>query len=482
MPLHSLTRRLQKHAAALLFAAAVLVPGGLWMLGQSPTAIIIMHTNDLHGQVMPRFGFGGIAEISTLIAEANPDLILDAGDMFTGTVVTDEFKGLPIIQAMSRIGYTAAALGNHEFDYGMDVLQQRARDAKFPILTANIKTGIPEIKSYTVVTVKGIRFGIIGLTTEEVRTTTHPKNLGNVSVNEVVKSVAEVMPELRNRADVILVLSHMARPEEERIASAFPEIRLIVSGHSHSVYGPYQLGQTTVVKTGSSGRNVGRVDLQVQNSTITKIDAKLIPVANVRPDPEVARIIQPYEAEVAAKMNVVLGEATGDFNRESNRESALSNLVADAFREATGTQVAIHNLGGIRANIPKGPITWGRAFETLPFQNTLVTVELTGAQLKQILGRALVAVSGARIRVDLSKPVGQKLVSATLADGTPLDDKKVYTVTTNDFVVAGGDGFIEFANGQKIQDTAIFLRDVLVKYVQARRVISPRLDGRVRVN
>ena len=136
----------------------------------------------------------------------------------------------------------------------------------------------------------------------------------------------------------------------------------------------------------------------------------------------------------------------------------------------------------------RGPIKWGDIFEVLPFQNTLITVKLTGAQIKKTLERGLVssigmvAVSGIRVQFDTKNPVGQRVTSLTLIDGTAVDDSKLYSITTNDFVLAGGDGFTELARGTDIMDTGIVLRDVLVDYIRDRHILSPVLDGRIIVN
>ena len=408
----------------------------------------------------------------------NPDLVLDAGDLFTGTFLSDEFKGEPTIRAMNRIKYTAGTIGNHEFDYGQAVLRMRLRDADFPFLSANV-TGISQVRKYTTVTVKGIRFGIIGVTTGELTTTTHPKNLGGITVLDVVKAIEQVLPEVRRRSDFIIVTAHLTTEEEKRVAETFPEIRLIIGGHVHNALGPIRVGATLVAKTGNVGRFVGRVDLDFTGRVMRQMEATLIPVMDAMPAPDIARIIDPYQRKVVARMNEVVGEATEDLTTSNNVESSLANLIADAYRQQSRTQIALQNTGGIRSRIVRGRITWGNVFEVLPFTNTLVTLKLTGAQLKKTLGWNLLAVSGVKVRLDSKKPLGEKLISATLADGTPIEDSQSYTVTTNDFVLAGGDGFSEVGKGSDIKITEVLLRDVFVDFIRARVVLSPALDGRV---
>src|SRR5580693_1851072 len=136
----------------LVFLFVLISPAaGLWFAAQAPLHVVIMHTNDIHGQLLPKEGIGGIAEIATIIRDAHPDLILDAGDISTGTFLADEFKGAPTIQAMNKIGYTSGTIGNHEFDYGQASLRMRLREAKFPILSANVESPIEEIKRYIVI-------------------------------------------------------------------------------------------------------------------------------------------------------------------------------------------------------------------------------------------------------------------------------------------------------------------------------------------
>jgi 2',3'-cyclic-nucleotide 2'-phosphodiesterase (5'-nucleotidase family) len=293
---------------------------------------------------------------------------------------------------------------------------------------------------------------------------------------------------VRAKSDFIILMVHLEDEEERRIAAAFPEIRLIVGGHNHDALGPIWLDKTLVAKTGVSGRNVGRVDLDFVDKKLSRMEARLIPVRNVQPAREITRILEPFNNRVKEKMGEVIGEATEDLNYSRSTESPLADIVADAFREKGRTQIAIHNVGGIRARLIKGKVTWGNAFEVLPFQNTMVTLRLTGAQLKRTVERGLVntvgmvALSGLRIQLDPGKPPGEQVRAASLANGDPIDDGRLYSVTTNDFILAGGDGFMEFAQGTDIVDTGIFLRDVLVEYIKTRHTLSPRLDGRIVVD
>src|SRR5437762_11838372 len=136
----------------LVFLVLLLGPGvGLWFAAQTPAHVVIMHTNDIHGQLLPRNASGGIAEVAAVIRSGKPDLVIDAGDFSTGTFLADEFKGAPTIQAMNLIGYTVGIIGNHDFDYGQDALRMRLREAKFPLLSANIQTPIHGIKRYVIV-------------------------------------------------------------------------------------------------------------------------------------------------------------------------------------------------------------------------------------------------------------------------------------------------------------------------------------------
>jgi 5'-nucleotidase / UDP-sugar diphosphatase len=466
----------------LTLVVTTLLLAVLALAATTQTHVVLMHTNDIHGHVLPENGAGGLAVIAAIVKQQQPDILLDAGDMFTGTVVSDMFYGESVMAVMNHMGYRASILGNHEFDYGLNKLRDRVRQAKFPVLSANVSLPFQDVGKTRVIRVKGIRFGIVGLTTQETPITTHPKNMKNVQVSDVVRALEQVLPQLRKASDFLIVLGHLTPEEELRVARAFPEIKLLISGHSHTpLQPPLRERDSLIVRTGSFGRFVGRIDLDFEDQELQKMSAQLIEAKGVPPDPEALRAVEPYRAKVEHQMNTILGEATAAFPRLVQDGGAILNLVADASRAGTGTQIALVNVGAVRTSLPAGPITYGKIFEILPFESTIVTMKITGAQLKRSLVVSLTAVSGVRAVFDFRKPRDERLVSITLEDGSPIVDAATYTVTINDFMQAGGDGYTDFSNGADVKDTGVRMRDVVIDYIKARKTITPVVDGRIAI-
>jgi len=459
-----------------------LLVAALALSGAPQTHVVIMHTNDIHGHILPEKGAGGLAMVATIVKQLRPDILLDAGDMFTGSVLSDTSYGEPVIAVMNRMGFRASILGNHEFDFGLERLRDRVRQAEFPVLSANVVLPFDGVGKTRVIRVKGIRFGIVGLTTEETPITTHPKNMTKVQVLDIVHALDENLPQLRKSSDLVIVLGHLTPEEELRVARAFPEIKLIIGGHSHKeLVEPIREGDTTIVRTGNFGRFVGRIDLDFDGSVLKKTSGQLIEVKGVVPDPDALRAVERYQANVERQMNVVLGQATGVLARTVEEGGAMLNLVADVYRATTGTEIALFNPGAVRTSLPAGPITYGKVFEILPFENTLVTMKLTGAQVKRSLAVDVTAVSGLHAVFDLRKPKNERLVSATLANGGPIVDDTTYTVTINDFMLAGGDGYTEFAKGLDVRDTGIRLRDEVSEYITEKKTLTPLIDNRMQI-
>ncbi len=431
---------------------------------------MIMHTNDIRGHILPGPDAGGSARLATVVRELKPDLMLDAGGILSGSLISDTFQGEPVVIVMNAIGYDAVAVGSSEFNFGIAALRARSRQANFLLLSANAASPIDEIQPAAIYNTQDVRIAVIGLTSQEI--TGHPQNVKYVDVADPVRTLEDVLPRIRDRADAIILLANVTRTEEQRIARAFPEIRLIIAL-------PFRIGQTTIVGTGKFGKYVGRLDLTFSEGKLKGIVSRLIPLEGFEPDPSIARLLEPYQKTLDQTLQTVLGQAAGDLLRSTAGESHLGNLVADAVRAKTGTEISLITAADPQMGIPKGPITSRTLFEVLPSEKTLVTMRLSGAQIKRILGRTMLSVSGVRVKLDPAKPEGKRLVSVRLENGTPLRDKDFYTVTTNDYLLMGGDGFTEFAGGVDVEDTGILLRDAVAEHIARLGTVSPHLDGRI---
>src|SRR5437867_1610379 len=359
--------------------------------------VMIMHTNDIRGHILPGPDAGGSARLATVVQDLKPDLMLDAGGILSGSLISDTFQGEPVVNVMNAIGYDAVAVGSSEFNFGIAALRARSRQANFLLLSANATSPIDEVQPAAIYNAQGVRIAVVGLTSQEI--TGHPQNVKYVDVADPVRTLEDLLPRIRQRVDTIILLANVSRTEEERIARAFPEIRLIIGAHEEADL-PVRLGQTTVVGTGKFGKYVGRLDLTFTEGKLKAITSRLIPIEGFDPDPSIARVLEPYEMKLDETLQTVLGEAAGDLMRSTARESHLGNLVADAVRAKTGTEITLITAADPQMGIPKGPITSRTLFEVLPSEKTLVTMRLSGAQIKRILGKTMLSVSGVRVKLD----------------------------------------------------------------------------------
>jgi 5'-nucleotidase/UDP-sugar diphosphatase len=440
------------------------------------THVIVMHTNDIHGHILPATDAGGSARLASLVRQFKPDLMLDAGGVLSGSPISDMFQGEPVVGAMNAIGYDAVAVGSSEFSFGVPALRARSKQANFLFLSANATSPIDEVQPAAIYNAQGIRIAVVGLTSQEI--TGHPQNVKYIDVADAVRTLEDLLPRIRSRADSIILLSNVTSAEEQRVARAFPEIRLIIGAHEEAEL-PVRIGQTTIVSTGKFGKYAGKLDLTFIGGKLKAVESRLIPLDGVEPEPAVTRLIEPYQAKLDQFLQTVLGQAAGDLLHSTAEESHLGNLVADAVRAKTGTEITLIDAADPQMGIPKGPITSRTLFEVLPSENTLVTMRLSGAQVKRILGRTMLSVSGVRVKLDSAKPEGKRLVSVRLANGAPLHEKDLYTVTTNDYLLRGGGGFTEFAEGMDVEDTGILLRDAVAEHIARLGTVSPHLDGRI---
>src|SRR3989442_13468715 len=276
------------------------------------THVVIMHTNDIRGHILPGPDGGGSPRLATVVRELKPDLMLDAGGILSGSLISDTFQGEPVVAVMNAIGYDAVAVGSSEFGFGIAALRARSRQANFLLLSANTTSPIDEIQPAAIYNAQGVRIAIVGLTSPEI--TGHPQNVKYVDVADPVRTLEDLLPRIRPRADTIILLANVTKTEEQRIARAFPEIRLIIGAHEEADL-PVRLGQTMVVGTGKFGKYVGRLDLTFTEGKLKGIASRLIPIEIFDPDLSIGRLLVPYQMKLVESLQTVMGHAVGDLIR-----------------------------------------------------------------------------------------------------------------------------------------------------------------------
>jgi len=464
--------------------------------------LTILHVNDFHGSLQPtRTGAdrpeeGGAARLAALVkTERTPTtLFLAAGDLMQGTNLSNLFAGRPVIEAFNLMGLDAAAVGNHEFDDGQPALSERAAEARFPFLAANI-AGDGPWQPTLIRKVGSLRVAIFGLTTEETPVATHPRNVQGLVFNNAVETARTLVAELRPQADLIVALTHLGAEEDEKLAAAAPGIDVIIGGHTHTrIEKPATIGETLLLQAYERGVFLGRLDLEVTKGKVLAHRYRLLPVtAAAGEDPAVAALVAAYLQQSGDKMNEVVGTAAVDLEggKEAmrSRETTLGDLVADVMREAAGADVALINGGTIRAGIPAGPVTVGAIYNVLPFDNWLISFAVTGKELRESLetGVARVEVrdggfpqvSGMSYTFDPEAPAGSRIVAVSVG-GAPLEETRRYVLATHDFLAAGGNGYTVFAGHDPVyNDSGRTLRVVLAEWWRQRGSVSYAVDGRI---
>jgi len=501
---------------ALLFAALLLAAPSR----AENVKIEVFHTNDIHGWIMARpapFGeekgkrlIGGAAALANALKRySEPDahaLLFDAGDWFQGTPEGAFTRGQAMVEFFNALRYDAVAVGNHDFDLGADHLRQLVSGLKMPVLGANVlsaATGerVSFLKPYIIKEIAGIKVGVFALLTSNMPALVFPKNFQGLAAGNEIEWAKKTVAELKERgADVVILLSHAGVSNEsvsipiddKAIAAQVRGIDLIVGGHSHTALAlPLRdaANGTLIVQTGTGLTRVGRVVLEVDPKTrkVVKSEGRLhdLWVDELGQDPGVLKMVERIEKEVGGEMDVVVGTSAAAMGRERAKESQLGDWVTDCERKYTKTQVALQNSGGIRADMNAGPVTYREIFDIMPFDNKLVTMNLTGALLRDVLeisvagGHGMLQVSGLSFSFDPSAPPGRRVREVSVA-GKPLSEKDVYSVTTVDFMALGGEGETPFARGADKAFMPDAMRDVLEWCVQQYSPLQAPAMGRIR--
>jgi 2',3'-cyclic-nucleotide 2'-phosphodiesterase (5'-nucleotidase family) len=475
--------------------------------------LTVLFFNDLHGHLMPfeikgdegrKEEVGGIARMATLIRAIRAEnsrkqirtLVLVAGDILQGTPMSTVFHGEPDILCLNAMGVDGMAVGNHEFDFGLENFLKIKEQAAFPFLSANIvhkESGRLLCQAALEVPLQGgVTFTIIGVTTQELLTTTQAENVATLGVLDSVAAVSQVHARAIERGPVLL-LSHSRQETDRRIARALPDLTAIVGGHDQVLLSPFGIeGRVPILQAFEKGRYLGRIDLHINpvSRRAKLIDASYIKVtADIAPDPEVAAIVSDYDERLGKQFKEVIGRCDTflDGEREHIRyqETGLGNFISDIMRTHTGAKIAMINAGALRASIKEGSVTVEDVFKAMPYANELVLVELSGAEIEQALVRSargtrededggFLHVSG--ITFDIR---GHRVENIRMTPGgQPLDPHRIYTVVVPDFLASGGDGH-EVFKGKAQLKTGSPLRELIVDTIHQRGVIAAREEGRI---
>ncbi len=485
---------------------------GLW--AGEPVQIRILYLNDFHGFAEPYQPagspekIGGIANLAgevRRLRKERPTLLLAAGDMIQGNPWANLFEGKSAIEVMNALDFSAMVLGNHEFDFGQEALNKRIQEARFPVLAANIQ-GMSTIKPYVLKEISGLTIAIIGLITEDTPTATHPKNVEGLVFSPMIDSIKKVLQELNNRADLVIVLSHLGLPADRRLAESVMGIQVIVGGHTHTrIESPMKVNETLIVQAWEHAKVLGVLDLTIQDRKVIQYEGKLETIRpdKLSPDPAVAEIVDRYQKQTAAILDEVIGEAQVDLPEKGSRsqETTLGNLVADILRQETGADVALINGGGLRADILKGPIRMKDLLSVLPFSNHPVVLKVNGGELQEIFeyglsdlsgtGGRFPQVSGIRLTYTPNALNGQRITSFMVGE-RKLNPQGWYSLATNDFLAAGGDGYdilkkiigksegVPLGKGRVVLfDSGKEIRDMVTNYIKEKKKVSAFVEGRI---
>ncbi len=476
--------------------------------------VTILHTNDFHMYLLgstdatTKKPIGGSARIYTLVQQErayNPTtLLVDAGDSIGGgPPIGAFFYGKDVIEVYNAMGYDYETFGNHEFDWGKDLLAQRVTEAKYKYICSNVidtKTNSTYMSDpYVIKSIGLVNLGLFGLENPDLPTLVNPDGLKGLEILNPATTATNMVNTLSGKTNYVILLSHLGYDGDQALASNVSGINLIIGGHTHTVLTtPTVVNGTNIVQTGNYGNNVGKVVLEFEASAngvkVLNTRYRLIPIIDAIPeDPTIKAIIVPYNDEVTKKMSIVIGEALVTLDGERadvrSKETNLGDYIADWMKAISGADIAITNGGGIRASIPKGPISVGSAYTAIPFDNLLVKIELTGAQVVSSLENGFSQVelgagrfpqiSGIRVKVDLKKPAGSRVVEV-LFNGKTIELDKVYTVVVNNFMAAGGDGYTVMKKAKSSKwVTGNWMRDDLVDYIKANPKVDVTVDGRI---
>lgn len=444
--------------------------------------ITVLHVNDVHGCVDPVIDpkisenskVGSLARLASVIKKARAEdpehtILLNGGDLAEGSMLSYLSRGAGFCKAMHALNFDAVTLGNHDFAWGQQALADMLKAFDVPLVLANVihlsdGTVLDGAKPYRIIERDGVKIGILGLDTPDIRHFVAANKLENLTFRKAAKTVKYYVPIMREAgADVVIVLSHIGYDNDLKLAGKVKGVDLIVGAHSHTVLKEGSMtGKVPIVQAGFSAKYMGRVKLNLEGQpgrwNVVGCKAELVPVicSEVEPDPEVEEILKPYRAEAGKVGGRIVCKASEDIHFAHREAAKLNQIHADsilkAARERTDTQpgfdapgtekplFGICNSRSLRGSLPKGDVTYRDVYSALPFtEENYVTMKVSGqAVLDEIeddlrdKATELAVPCGLTYKYDPSRPEGSRLTEIKLADGRTLDPKASYVIVSNE--------------------------------------------------
>jgi len=502
----------------ILLLAVFLLAGALYASAAREAAagkngeLILLHTNDFHGALLPNGGRGGVAEMAAFVnavKTVNPQVLLvDAGDFNTGSALSNMFNAEPAVLAYNIMGYDAVTFGNHEFDGALSVLDGQIALAEFDFVSSNIRRQDGSYlggNRYIVKNYNNFSVGIFGITTLRTKAIASPdSSLTFLNEIDAARETVRILRSVEN-VDIVIGLTHLGDIKETDdhitsvdLAKAVDGIDILIDGHSHSYFSePRKAGDAWIVSSNEWGKYIGYGRLTVVNGKLAGFDWAPVPIG---PSAEVTAMLAPYIESANATLKEVIGTAADTFifgNRLTRyQETALGNMITDAnvwyLRNVSRQQVdfAFHNGGNMRAELPAGPITQEQILTILPFENYLWVASMTGAQITELFNFIATIPQGnggfpqfsSDVRYTIDKTAGSGVIRNLTIGGSPVDPRRIYRFCTNDYILGGGDGYTVMQGASDAFNVSLLLSYVVTEYIRDRGgIISPVLDGRLTV-
>jgi 5'-nucleotidase / UDP-sugar diphosphatase len=508
--------------------------------------VVILFTNDMHGGIdrqearfmnpdfPPRLGGGAVVTRYAKMVRAEAEakgwgvIMIDAGDFFQGTPVGTFTKGEAVIDFMNMAGYDAMVAGNHDFDLSWEVLRDRAAQANFPILGANIVNSqsgevADFLEPYVIKEIAGIKFGILGISTSATPGMSFPDHVAGLTFIPDIKATREWVPKVKEAgADILILSTHSWTPYDRRqgyldlledlekginenkigpnaleIAALVPGIDLMFSGHVHRGFNtPYEdpVNHTLIFQNYANGGNLGHLNIYIHRETKTlagydfQVDGSAIFTLfedEFWLDDEADSLISAYKKRAEAGFDEVITTLPQPLRRAGDGQSLLGNMIVDAMNHAVQSDIAMSNFGGVRNDLEAGPITVQDVFRVLPFGNKITVFQVSGAFILELMEDRVTGnsrgmlLSGAEVTID-KRMANRERVTIHTIQGKPFDPEKIYHLAVSDYLAEGNSGFgrLTEVDPNHVIYTGTMLRQALIDYMKAGLISQTKIDKR----